>query len=93
MSDPPRTDIRLGHEVDKTEHLPGALLLKRAAAEGLHEIHTANWPTSVKSLEAVGTPLARAISHGGESALYESGRRPLRGRALGLGRQCHRRGP
>ena len=45
--------------------------MKRAAAEGLHEIHTANWPTSVKSIEAVGTPLARTISHGGESALYE----------------------
>ena len=71
MSDSPRTDIRLGHEVHETENLPGALLMKRAAAEGLHETHTANWPTSVKSIEAVGTPLARAISHGGESALYE----------------------
>ncbi len=45
--------------------------MKRAAAEGLQEIHTANWPTSVNSIEAVGTPLARTISHGGESALYE----------------------
>jgi hypothetical protein len=71
MPDPPRTDIRLGHELQETENLPGALLLKRAAAEGLQEIHTANWPTSVKSVEAVGTPLARTISHGGESALYE----------------------
>jgi hypothetical protein len=69
MAEPP--DIRLGHEVHETENLPGAMLMKRAAAEGLHETHTANWPTSVKSLEAVGTPIARAISHGGESALYE----------------------
>jgi Domain of unknown function (DUF5925)/ATPase family associated with various cellular activities (AAA) len=71
MSDPPRTDIRLGHEVHETENLPSALLMERAAAEGLREIHTANWPTSVKSIEAVGTPLARTVSHGGESALYE----------------------
>jgi len=71
MPDPPRTDIRLGHDLQETESLPGALLMKRAAAEGLQEIHTANWPTSVKSIEAVGTPLARTISHGGESALYE----------------------
>jgi Domain of unknown function (DUF5925)/ATPase family associated with various cellular activities (AAA) len=71
MSEPPRTDIRLGHDLQETEGLPGALLMRRAAAEGLQEIHTANWPTSVKSIEAVGTPLARSISHGGESALYE----------------------
>jgi Domain of unknown function (DUF5925)/ATPase family associated with various cellular activities (AAA) len=71
MSDPPRTDIRLGHEIHETESLPGAILMKRAAAEGLHETHTANWPTSVKSIAAVGKPLARAISHNGESALYE----------------------
>ena len=71
MPDPPRTDISLHHDLQETESLPGALLMKRAAAEGLQEIHTANWPTSVKSIEAVGTPLARTISHGGESALYE----------------------
>ena len=71
MPDPPRTDIRLGHDLQETESLPGALLMKRAAAEGLQEIHTANWPTSVKSIEASGTPIARPISHGGESALYE----------------------
>jgi hypothetical protein len=72
MADPPRTDINLGHEVGQSEHLPGALLIKRAAAESLNEIRSANWPTSVKSLELVGTPIARSTSHGGESALYES---------------------
>ena len=72
MSDPPRTDIRLGSEVDNAEDLPDALLLKRATAEGLHEVHTAYWPTSVKSLDAVGTPLARVMRHDGESALYET---------------------
>jgi Domain of unknown function (DUF5925)/ATPase family associated with various cellular activities (AAA) len=71
MSDPLHPDIRLGHDLHETENLPGALLIKRAAEEGLHEIHTANWPTSVTSIDAVGTPLARTISHGGESALYE----------------------
>ena len=72
MSEPPRTDVRLGHEVGQTEHLPGALLLERAAAGGLNEIRSANWPTSVKSLDVVGTPLVRSTSHGGESALYET---------------------
>jgi hypothetical protein len=71
MSDPPRADIRLGHEVHETENLPGALLMNRVAKEGLHEIHSANWPTSAKSLEAVGAPIARATTHGGESALFE----------------------
>ena len=72
MSDPHRTDIRLGHEIGEAAHIPGAVLLKRAAAEGLTEIRSANWPTSVKSLDAVGTPLVRSTSHGGESALYET---------------------
>jgi hypothetical protein len=71
MSDPHRTDIRLGHEVHETANLPGALLMERAAAEGLHEIRSANWPTSVRSLEAVGAPLARSTSQGSESALFE----------------------
>ena len=69
MPDPPRVDIRLGHEVHETENLPGALLMDRAAKEGLHEIRSANWPTSGTSLEAVGAPIARATMHGGESAL------------------------
>jgi Domain of unknown function (DUF5925)/ATPase family associated with various cellular activities (AAA) len=73
MSDPPRADIRLGHEVHETENLPGALLMDRAAKEGLHEIRSANWPTSGTSLEAVGAPIARATMHGGESALFEEG--------------------
>jgi Domain of unknown function (DUF5925) len=72
MPDPPRPEIELGHEVGQTEHLPGALLIKRAAAERLIEIRSANWPTSVTSLEAVGTPVARTTSQGGESALFES---------------------
>ena len=72
MADPPRANIRLDHEVGQTEHLPGALLLERAAAEGLNETRSANWPTSVKSLEHVGTPIVRSKSHGGESALYEA---------------------
>ena len=71
MSEPPRTDIRLGHEVGEAAHIPGALLMERAAAEGLHELGSANWPTSAQSLEALGTPLARSISQGGGSALYE----------------------
>jgi hypothetical protein len=72
MPEPPRTDINLGHDVGQTEHLPGALLIERAAAEGLTEIRSGNWPTSVNSLEAVGTPVARSTSQGGESALFES---------------------
>jgi hypothetical protein len=72
MSEPRRADIRLGHEVGESAHIPGALLLERAAADGLTEIRSANWPTSVKSLDAVGRPLVRSTSHGGESALYET---------------------
>ena len=71
MSDPPRTDIRLGHEVGEAAHIPGAVLIERAAAEGLNEVRSANWPTSAHSLEPLGPPLVRATSHGGESALYE----------------------
>ena len=73
MSDPPRTDIRLRHEVGEASHLPGAVFIERAAAEGLTEMRSANWPTSVQSLEALGAPLVRSTSHGGESALYEEG--------------------
>ena len=72
MPYPQRPEIELGHDVGQTEHLPGALLIKRAAAEGLTEIRSANWPTSVTSLEAVGTPVARTTSQGGESALFAS---------------------
>jgi uncharacterized protein DUF5925 len=71
MSDPPRTDIRLRHEVGEASHLPGAVFIERVAAEGLNEMRSANWPTSVQSLEALGTPVARSTSHAGESALFE----------------------
>ena len=47
--------------------------MERAAAEGLHEIRSGNWPTSVRSLEGVGIPIARTTSQGGESALFEDG--------------------
>ena len=65
MSDPPRTDIRLRHEVGEASHLPGAVFIERVAAEGLNEMRSANWPTSVQSLEALGTPVARSTSHAG----------------------------
>ena len=71
MSDPPRTDLQLGHDVGGSETLPSAVLIRRAANEGLNEIRSANWPTSIKSLEPVGTPILRATTQGGESALYE----------------------
>src|SRR5262245_5271751 len=72
MSELPRKSIRLGHEVNGTEQLASAQLMERAVAEGLTEIHSANWPTSVRSLDAVGTPLVRSTGHGGGSALYET---------------------
>jgi len=71
MPDPRRIDIRLRHEVGEAQHLPGAVFIERAGAEGLNELRSANWPTSIQSLEALGTPVARSTSHGGESALYE----------------------
>jgi hypothetical protein len=46
--------------------------MERVAAEGLHEIRSANWPTSVRDLEVAGTPVARASSEGCESGLFEA---------------------
>ena len=72
MTDPPRQDIRFSHEVHELENLTDALLMDRAAKEGLHEIRSANWPTSVKSVAVVGTtPIVRATMQDGESALFE----------------------
>ena len=65
------THIRLGREIHEAGELPSAIFMERAAAEGLHEIRSGNWPTSVKSLEGVGTPIARTTSQGGDSALFE----------------------
>jgi hypothetical protein len=72
VSDESRADIRLGHEVQATEDLSGALLLDRASKQGLHEMRAANWPTSVNSLEALGQPLARVSGEGGDRALFEN---------------------
>jgi Domain of unknown function (DUF5925)/ATPase family associated with various cellular activities (AAA) len=71
MPEPPRADIRLGHEVHGTTDLPGSLLMERAAADGLNEIRSSGWPTSVRDLGVVGTPVARASSEGCESGLFE----------------------
>jgi hypothetical protein len=56
------THIRLGREIHEAGELPSAIFMERAAAEGLHEIRSGNWPTSVKSLEGVGAPIARTTS-------------------------------
>jgi Domain of unknown function (DUF5925)/ATPase family associated with various cellular activities (AAA) len=71
MTDPPRQDIRFAHEVHELGNLTDALLMDRAAKEGLHEIRSASWPTSVKSVGVVGTPIVRATIEGGESGLFE----------------------
>lgn len=73
MADPPRADIRLDHQVEATEDLSSALLLERAARDGLHEMRAANWPTSVNSLESLGPPAAQIRGEGGDRALYEDG--------------------
>ena len=55
------------------QSIASALLLERAAAEGLNEIRSAGWPTSVKSLESLGEPLLRITgTDAGNSALFES---------------------
>jgi len=71
MPDPPRASIRLSSEVQEATGLPGALLLERAAAAGLNEIRSASWPTSTRSLEALGPALIRVSAHEGEGALFE----------------------
>ena len=72
MSERSRADLHLSYEVQEADNLPSALFVKRAAEEGLNEFHTSNWPTSVKSLEAIGRPVARATSQGGGNALFEA---------------------
>jgi hypothetical protein len=71
MPDSPRASIRLSSEVQEATGLPGALLLERAAAAGLNEIRSASWPTSTRSLEALGPALVRVSAHEGEGALFE----------------------
>jgi hypothetical protein len=71
MPDPPRASIHLSSEVQEATGLPGALLLERAAAAGLNEIRSASWPTSTRSLEALGSALIRVSAHEGEGALFE----------------------
>ena len=59
------------HNFDEAQELPSALFLERATFERLHEVRTSDWPTAEKSLEALGTPVARASARGGETALFE----------------------
>ena len=70
MTDRRGAHIRLGRELHAPSDLPSAIFIERAAAEGLHEIRSGGWPTSMTSLEGVGVPIARATMQGGESALF-----------------------
>ena len=64
--------------------------MERAAAEGLHEIRSGNWPTSVKSLEARrDADRANDVARRRQRAV-RGRRRPVRSAALGLAR--HRLG-
>jgi hypothetical protein len=71
MTDRPGPHVRLGREVHEAGDLPSAFFVERAAAEGLHEIRSGSWPTTARSLEEVGAPIARTTSQAGESALFE----------------------
>jgi hypothetical protein len=71
MPDPPRAHLQLTHEIQELQALLGALLLERAASAGLNEVRSAGWPTSVRSLEALGEPLFRISGPEGESCLFE----------------------
>ncbi len=73
MPDLPRASVSIGVQIHEAQELGGALLLERAAAEGMSEIRTGGWPTSVKSLAALGTPLLRLTSREGDSSLFEDG--------------------
>jgi hypothetical protein len=64
-------NLRHTHNFDEPQGLPSAIFLERATAERLHEVRTSDWPTAEKSLEALGTPIARASARGGETALFE----------------------
>jgi uncharacterized protein DUF5925/ATPase family protein associated with various cellular activities (AAA) len=71
MTDRPGPHVRLGREIHQASELPGAIFLERAAAEGLHEISSSSWPTTARSLDDVGAPIARATSQAGDSAMFE----------------------
>jgi hypothetical protein len=71
MTDRPRSSVNIGVQIHEPQELGGALLLERAAAEGMSEIRTGGWPTSVKSMDALGAPLLRLSSREGDSALFE----------------------
>jgi hypothetical protein len=71
MADPPRAHVQLTHDLQEVHSVPGALLLERAAAAGLNEIRTAGWPTSARSLEALGEPIFRISGMEGETALFD----------------------
>jgi Domain of unknown function (DUF5925)/ATPase family associated with various cellular activities (AAA) len=64
-------NIQHTHHLDGAQELPSALFLERATAEGLTEVRASDWPTAETSLAALGTPIARATTRGGETALFE----------------------
>lgn len=71
MPDLPRASVNIGVQIHEPQELGGALLLERAAAEGMSEIRSGGWPTSVKSLDALGAPLLRLTSRDGNTSLFE----------------------
>jgi Domain of unknown function (DUF5925)/ATPase family associated with various cellular activities (AAA) len=71
MPEPWRPQLDLTHNIEGVHPLPASAFLDRALAEGLKELRTESWPTSVATLEALGEPLLRLSSEAGESAVFE----------------------
>ena len=62
--------VQLTHELEQ-HGIVASAFLDRALREGLTELRTESWATSVDSLDALGEPRLRSSLEGGESALYE----------------------
>ena len=70
MTDAWRPKVQLTHGIDEHDVVSSAFL-DRALEGGLKEVRRDGWATSADSLDALGEPLLRTSSEGGESALYE----------------------
>ncbi len=68
-----KTRLGLTRDVETVPAAPGSLFLRRVLAEGLGEVRTGDWPTSAKTLDALGAPVLRIRGEAGETALFELG--------------------
>ena len=72
MADAWKPQVQLTHQIEEHGHgVGGSAFLDRVLAEGLKEVRSDGWATSVSDLTALGEPLVRNSSDAGQSAVYE----------------------